>query len=1070
MNATGVPPDAPNAEFARAMKFELEDACCLKSNPSLVGVVQKTHHDINSHEPPDDYLVVSYTSVPAEALAEFLETGVPPKGFVFVGFAEFSQGYALIHEDDLQLIDRPVEIGEIVKRHPDDTMSGMVINASATCTLEPIASRAYNSSIGDFDSPEFTESSRGYDTDAPRPPLLHDVPLSELVNHEEFSEGDYIIYRQKLGIIRQVERDAILRVSNMPVWVLNPDVLEVPVKFDDKGLIWMPKDQPSRAVTTDTHFLEYDFVYPGQCVFTERGNMRKIDGASLIGLDVDTHGYVLATPATEYQVEWLCMNVFSLGMPYTGDRMELLRASALQGHAMKCDFGKVPTGVAVQTDVWLKIGDRARFRDPGVAAQKYPSYQPIPANESFGYDLNMFRIISSNTELTVQWQDGSITTENSRSLRRFYGFDDEIGPGNIVALKDGLEEIQGLPLDSMPSFSRRLRDHKRETMRVRTVGVVQTVDSRERVATVRWYKDPNVELLHGGQILRPCSSLGELGDTISQVSLYELNMFPGLGRLPGDIVLLAPDTIHQSTLQVPDMEAFGVSGPCNFSYTSSLSFFQMYTYLEAMRMEMLNSEWFKKTTSVDATPLPSRYGLHQNGLNGRFSTDFIGQVVSIDTTGTITVRLVGVNNCRDVRVPFERIMMVIDEDEANPATFPSPVELSQMGAANLFNFDLRDDLEMTTTYEYEGGERLDDGGEDQWMTDDTDDSSSVQGAGFTGQDNTAPDVAEIRLPENPDHELREDGSDQEMNYLAEDTGPMAHGDTQPSPSTAPPGFLILEGLPPSDHRFITEEATGNSGPRIKRIRKEFEILNKSLPPGIFVRTWESRMDLLRVLIIGPEGTPYEYAPIVIDMHFSNDFPNQPPATFFHSWTSGQGRINPNLYEDGKICLSILGTWPTRNPEENWSPIKSTVLQILVSIMGLVLVKDPFYNEAGYEALAAEGDRRVESCQYTEKTFLMTRKFIKHALEHPVAGMEDVVAWNYLVNPADPGDGNRPVLLRRAIEAALAMIEHYNSSTSGDGRSASGFVSRLSLGAVVMLRKHVTDLEKLDAAATAAAQS
>ncbi|PWY80350.1 hypothetical protein BO94DRAFT_157352 [Aspergillus sclerotioniger CBS 115572] len=997
----------------------------------------------------------------------------PPKGYVFVGFSEFAEGYALIHEDDLELIDRPVEIGETVKRHPDDTMAGMVINASATCTLEPIASRTYDPSIGYFDSLEFTESSRGYGNEAPRPPLLHDVPISELVNHEEFSEGDYIIHRQKFGIIRHVERDAILRVSNMPVWILNPDVLEVPVTFDDKGLIWMPKDQPSReinAINADMRFLEYDYVYPGQCVVTPRTNMRKMNGDSLIGMDVDPHGYVLATPATEYQVEWLCMNVFSLGMPYTGDRMELLRASALNGNAMKCDFGKVPTGGAVKSDVWLKVGDRARFRDPAGAAQKFPSFQPIPLDESFGYDLNMFRIISTKTEVTVQWQDGSITTGNSRSLRRFYGFDDEIGPGNIVALKDGLEEIQRPPLDNMPSFSKRLPGHKRETMRARTVGVVQTVDSRERVATVRWYKDPDVELLHGGQILRPCSSLGELGDTISQVSRYELDMFAGLGRLPGDIVLLAPDTIHESSLQVHDMEGSGMSGPCNFSYTSSLSFFQMYTYLEAMRMEMLDSEWFKKTTRIDTTPLPSRYSLHQWALNASFHTDFIGQIVSIDTTGAITVRMAGSTNCRDVRVPFERIMMVIDEGEANPATFPSPAELSQLEAASLF--DLPEDMQLTTTYEYEGGERLDDGGEDQWMTDDTDDTddSNVQSADLPGQDHIAPDVAEIRLPENTNDEMGGDDIDQEMKDVTDDTDPMAHAaDKQPTLSTSPPGFVVLEGLPPRDHHFISEEATDNSGLRIKRIRNEFGILSKSLPPGIFVRTWESRMDLLRVLIIGPEGTPYEYVPIVIDMHFSNDFPNQPPAAFFHSWTNGQGRINPNLYEDGKICLSILGTWPTRNPEENWSPTKSTVLQILVSIMGLVLVKDPFYNEAGYEALAAEGDRRVESTQYTEKTFLMTRKFIKHVLEHPVAGMEDVVAWNYLPNPADPGNGNRPIVLRRAIEAALAMIEHYNSSTSGDAGSASAFVSRLSLGAVVMLRKHVTDLEKIEATAIGSGQ-
>ena len=37
----------------------------------------------------------------------------------------------------------------------------------------------------------------------------------------------------------------------------------------------------------------------------------------------------------------------------------------------------------------------------------------------------------------------------------------------------------------------------------------------------------------------------------------------------------------------------------------------------------------------------------------------------------------------------------------------------------------------------------------------------------------------------------------------------------------------------------------------------------------------------------------------------------PPQAYFHSWPGENGltgRVNPNLYEDGKICLSLLGTW------------------------------------------------------------------------------------------------------------------------------------------------------------------
>jgi ubiquitin-conjugating enzyme E2 O len=62
-----------------------------------------------------------------------------------------------------------------------------------------------------------------------------------------------------------------------------------------------------------------------------------------------------------------------------------------------------------------------------------------------------------------------------------------------------------------------------------------------------------------------------------------------------------------------------------------------------------------------------------------------------------------------------------------------------------------------------------------------------------------------------------------------------------------------------------------------------------------VRTYESRLDLLRVLILGPQNTPYENAPFLFDFSLSS-FPSLPPEAFFHSWTpSGGGRVNPNLY-------------------------------------------------------------------------------------------------------------------------------------------------------------------------------
>lgn len=59
-------------------------------------------------------------------------------------------------------------------------------------------------------------------------------------------------------------------------------------------------------------------------------------------------------------------------------------------------------------------------------------------------------------------------------------------------------------------------------------------------------------------------------------------------------------------------------------------------------------------------------------------------------------------------------------------------------------------------------------------------------------------------------------------------------------------------------------------------------------------------------------------------------------------TTGSGRVrfNPNLYNCGKVCLSLLGTW--QGP--GWDPIRSTLLQVLVSIQSLIMVDDPYFNE------------------------------------------------------------------------------------------------------------------------------
>lgn len=59
--------------------------------------------------------------------------------------------------------------------------------------------------------------------------------------------------------------------------------------------------------------------------------------------------------------------------------------------------------------------------------------------------------------------------------------------------------------------------------------------------------------------------------------------------------------------------------------------------------------------------------------------------------------------------------------------------------------------------------------------------------------------------------------------------------------------------------------------------------------SIIVRAYEDRTDLLRSVIIGPDNTPYEDAPFVIDWQLDSNFPHSPPIAHFLSWTNGNGR-------------------------------------------------------------------------------------------------------------------------------------------------------------------------------------
>lgn len=155
-------------------------------------------------------------------------------------------------------------------------------------------------------------------------------------------------------------------------------------------------------------------------------------------------------------------------------------------------------------------------------------------------------------------------------------------------------------------------------------------------------------------------------------------------------------------------------------------------------------------------------------------------------------------------------------------------------------------------------------------------------------------------------------------------------------------FEFVEKL--NHHHFLSHAKSSRLNAR--RMFQELSAYKTGLPveygSSIFVRAVEERLDLLRALILGPDDTPYANGCFVFDIHLKN-YPAEPPSVHFLTTGGGRVRFNPNLYNNGKVCLSLLGTW--QGP--GWVNGESTLLQVLVSIQSLILVNDPYFNEPGY---------------------------------------------------------------------------------------------------------------------------
>ncbi|KAL9062424.1 MAG: hypothetical protein Q9157_008932, partial [Trypethelium eluteriae] len=817
-------------------KFWTEDLCVLKKDPTRIGVIERTHGDIETHNPrPErDFPggIDKDKSVKRSVFNEFLTSGVPPPGHCLVVWNIAGQ-VELIREDRLKLLDRSLLLGDIVKKEPNSPMSGTVISTSTTVDiaslgrvaddfmagrLTPCARDAATRGALDTPSLRFPSQRRSYMQNK----VMRNMPLEELTSIHDYLEGDIVIYENWVGRVEEVMDEVAIRLSNGSVVVPeNSDELE---KSD----------------------LMVDRFNVGDIVRTKKGNLRR--GWWKYGAydaNIDPVGLVVEVQTISLSVTWLCQRIdVTATFP---EPPEYLEEDVLESGKVRM-YDRTRRPPSTDGDSSLKVqganihvGEIVKFKDLAGACVKYqpksedgPGIVKVPRTSTLGYDLNVFEIISGHTEVVVQWQDMTVTKHSSISLFPDLDLDDENSawPGEIICSNEG----RYLRLNGEDPPSRHNPDK---------VGVVQKVNARDRTAQVRWFSHPNVTFTYfeddPKSHLLPDSKTGVAEGPEEEVSLYDVQSPTALNKRRGDLVLLK----HSEDRPLPDAER-----PDDIKWVGEI-IEQGLDGLSTIRLGALDTVQDVKV-HVENTILA-----YSNEMDDFDYEDDLSEEDEEDSEYLEDEEEDA--EMDDVLSPFwspsalshpidDEPPIVISEETIDIGydEFHNRVE-DILRSNRLLDSNMEDVTEEDETKEEEDGED-DEEGEGEWTsTDDSDDNSNVDSESEKNEEKVAStnnDTPMTDVEPNETFPKKPDPSN-----LSSYVSPPQPPATQPSSSTsqptlsstlnldfpslpnAPPSFAILSESVPSTHRYAsTPHVTAGS---IRRITKEHGILASSLPSGIY---------------------------------------------------------------------------------------------------------------------------------------------------------------------------------------------------------------------------------------------
>ena len=195
-------------------------------------------------------------------------------------------------------------------------------------------------------------------------------------------------------------------------------------------------------------------------------------------------------------------------------------------------------------------------------------------------------------------------------------------------------------------------------------------------------------------------------------------------------------------------------------------------------------------------------------------------------------------------------------------------------------------------------------------------------------------------------------------------------------------FALNENIAPSNHS-------------LKRINAEIKTLATSVPcdpsASIFVVFDSVCVHRAKFLLSGTRETPYAHGLYLFEALLPSNYPGTPPKVHMATTGKGKMRFNPNLYANGKVCLSLINTWEGR-PEEMWNPSSSTLLQVMLSIQSLVMDNEIIQKEPAFEKQQVDC---LENIGYQwEVRYGNIRFAMIEMMKNPPRGFEEVVREHF----------------------------------------------------------------------------